>query len=435
MKTVIIGGGPAGRIASMELGSLGEDVTLIEKNHLAGTCLNEGCMVICGLNEIARFLNNSKKFENLGLLKNNIEFSYKDVKNGVKKTQELIRKINHKETVNAGVNVVYGEASSIDENKVYVGDEEYQYDKLIIATGSRPHKPKIKGIEHALTHKNLLDLEKVPEKTILIGSGIISAEIANIFSSMGSETYILCRTEFLKGLNKTARDYVEEKLLKDVNIYKNVEVKEILENEIIFQDKNSKKISIKGTIFNASGRVANSEIVKDIVKISPKGEIEVNEQMQTSVKNIYSAGDVVGGILSTPVSRMEGTIAARNCAGISSSVNYENIANTISLDYDVSYLNIKNSYENEEDYQKITYPGVGGYGSFWSVLTNETGVSEILFNKKKKIIESILSIGPNTRLNMAYMSFLMRVGVNVLDMEEFVEIHPSTDTISLMVKY
>jgi len=61
MQNIIIGAGPAGRLAGLELGRLGEEVLVIEKNKLGGTCLNEGCMVICALNDIARFLNNKKQ--------------------------------------------------------------------------------------------------------------------------------------------------------------------------------------------------------------------------------------------------------------------------------------------------------------------------------------------------------------------------------------
>uniref|UniRef100_UPI00258B0B10 FAD-dependent oxidoreductase n=1 Tax=uncultured Methanobrevibacter sp. TaxID=253161 RepID=UPI00258B0B10 len=65
MKNIVIGSGPAGRLGSLELGKLGEEVTLIEKNHIAGTCLNEGCMVICALTDITKFIENNNKFNSL----------------------------------------------------------------------------------------------------------------------------------------------------------------------------------------------------------------------------------------------------------------------------------------------------------------------------------------------------------------------------------
>ena len=63
MKNIVIGSGPAGRLASLELGKLGEEVLLIEKNHIAGTCLNEGCMVVCALTDITKFIDENNKKE------------------------------------------------------------------------------------------------------------------------------------------------------------------------------------------------------------------------------------------------------------------------------------------------------------------------------------------------------------------------------------
>ena len=62
MKNIVIGSGPAGRLGSFELGKLGKEVTLIEKNHIAGTCLNEGCMVVCALTDITKFIDLNKRF-------------------------------------------------------------------------------------------------------------------------------------------------------------------------------------------------------------------------------------------------------------------------------------------------------------------------------------------------------------------------------------
>jgi len=71
MKNIVIGSGPAGRLGSLELGKLGEDVILIEKNHIAGTCLNEGCMVICALTDITKFIDSNKLLMITDLLKVN----------------------------------------------------------------------------------------------------------------------------------------------------------------------------------------------------------------------------------------------------------------------------------------------------------------------------------------------------------------------------
>ena len=76
MKNIVIGSGPAGRLASLELGKLNENVILIEKNHIAGTCLNEGCMVICALTDITKFIDENNRFNNYGFIISQMDISY-----------------------------------------------------------------------------------------------------------------------------------------------------------------------------------------------------------------------------------------------------------------------------------------------------------------------------------------------------------------------
>ncbi len=84
MDIVVIGGGPAGRTASIEAASIGENVTLIEGNSIGGTCLNEGCMVVCGLNDFSKFLLDAKNFKNLGIIDKTHEFEFDKVIKGSK---------------------------------------------------------------------------------------------------------------------------------------------------------------------------------------------------------------------------------------------------------------------------------------------------------------------------------------------------------------
>ena len=146
MKNVVIGSGPAGRLGSLELGKLGEEVTVIEKNHIAGTCLNEGCMVVCALTDITKFIDENNRFNKHGFLKSQLDISYDKIVEKIKETQVMLRKLNQMENESVGNNVIYGEAS-IDGDCVKVDNESFEYDNLLIATGARPFIPDIPGNE------------------------------------------------------------------------------------------------------------------------------------------------------------------------------------------------------------------------------------------------------------------------------------------------
>ena len=226
MKNIVIGSGPAGRLGSLELGKLGEDVTLIEKNHIAGTCLNEGCMVVCALTDITKFIDENNRFNKHGFLKSQMEISYEKIVEKITETQQMLRKLNQMENESVGNNVIYGEAK-IEDGEVIVNNESFEWDNLMIATGARPFIPDVKGKEFGLTNKDILKLDDVPEKLNIIGGGIIACEIANIYSTLGSEVNVLARSTFLKELAPETKRYVLEKLMPDVNIMENTNVRSL----------------------------------------------------------------------------------------------------------------------------------------------------------------------------------------------------------------
>jgi dihydrolipoamide dehydrogenase len=185
MKIVIIGGGPAGRVAAMEAAQLEADVTLIEKEHIGGTCLHEGCMVICGFNDVVKFHEDSEKFQKMGIIPQNYSLDYNQVVNGIKQVTGKIESVLKHETRESGVEIVKGEVSTVNEENVELNGEEHRYDKLLISTGARPFIPPIPGSEDALTYKDVFDLKKVPENLNIVGSGVIASEFAAIFLISG----------------------------------------------------------------------------------------------------------------------------------------------------------------------------------------------------------------------------------------------------------
>lgn len=430
MRNIVIGSGPAGRLASLQLGKLGEDVTLIEKNHIAGTCLNEGCMVICALTDITKFIDANKRFNAHGFLKSQLEISYEKIVEKISETQEKLRHINQLENESVGNNIIYGEASINKDETVEVNGESLEYDNLLVATGARPFIPQIKGKEYGLTNKDILKIDDVPDKLNIIGGGIIAGEIANIYSTLGSEVNILARSSFLKEITPNAKKYVLKNIMSDINVYENINVSEVFKNKVLLENGEE----LEGVPFFATGRVPNSEIVSDIVELNDDKTIKVNEMMKTSVDNIYAAGDVTGRYQLTPVARKEGIIAARNMAKYANKVSYNCVPQTLSLNMEVSFVENEKSTCSDEDKQTIAIPSIAGPGSFWNILSGDTGYCEIEFDSKNNKINKINSISPSSVSDVAYLSYLMRMEYDLDDYDEFLEIHPSSDTNYKIIK-
>jgi len=245
---------------------------------------------------------------------------------------------------------------------------------------------------------------------------------------MGSQVDVLCRTQFLKILNDTeAEEYIVSKLLKNTMIHENVIIKEITDTSVI-----TNYGEIEGTVLLATGVKANSEIVKDFVEIDEKGHIIVDEYMQTSNKDIYAAGDVIGGILSTPVSRMEGMAAIKNIMGQQIKPDYSLIPMTVTLPYDVSYLLGTDVSDNGKD---IKLPGAAGPGSFWYTLEGNNGYTKENIDLESNEINNILSIAPSSNIALPYIVKAKKDGKKADEFDNFLEIHPSTDGISKLTEY
>jgi len=427
VKNIVIGSGPAGRLASYELGKLGEEVTLIEKKHIAGTCLNEGCMVVCALTDISKFIDSNRRFNEYGFIKSQIDVSYDKIVAKIKETQEMLRKLNQMENESVGNNVIYGEAK-INEDVVEVNGESMEYENLLIATGARPQIPDVKGSEYGLTNKDILKLDDVPDKLNIIGGGIIACEIANIYSTLGSEVNVIVRSEFLKEIDIDVKNYILKHLISDVNVMEHTDISECGKNKVVLSNGDE----LEGVPFFATGRVPNSEIAQGFVDLNPDNTIKVNEFMQTSRDNVYAAGDVTGGWQLTPVARMEGICAARNMANYLNKVSYESVPQSISLNTEVSF--VENEKIGDIETETISLPAIAGPGAFWKILSGDTGYAKIEFDKQNNKIKKINSISPSSVSDVAYLSYLMRIDSPLDEYSNFLEIHPSTDTNYKIIK-
>lgn len=366
-------------------------------------------MVVCALTDITKFIDSNNRFNDYGFIKSQLEISYEKIVEKIQETQIKLRHLNQMENESVGNNIIYGEAS-IENNEVKVNNESFEYDNLLIATGARPFIPDIPGSEHGLTNKDILKIDDVPDKLNIIGGGIIACEIANIYSTLGSEVNILARSQILKELSETTKDYVLKNIIPDVNIHENTNVNEAFENKVLTDSGEE----LEGVPFFATGRTPNSEIAKGIVELNPDNTIKVDEMMRTNVENIYAAGDVTGGYQLTPVARMEGITAARNMAGYSNKVSYSCIPQTLSLNMEVSFVKNEKSACSDDDKATIAFPGIGGPGAFWNILTGDTGYTEVEFDKTKNKLNRINHISPSSVSDIAYLSYLMRMDYDLM---------------------
>jgi dihydrolipoamide dehydrogenase len=174
---VILGGGPAGRLASIRLASAGKQVTLVEHGGIGGQCLHSGCMPVCALNDVARLIQTARELNDLGVVDTIPAPDFPVLLKKMGEVQQKITSILDEETRSAGVDIIYGKTGGLSAGKVYAGDEPLKAEAVIAATGSRPHIPAVPGVDlpGVFTSRTLPGMKKLPDKMAIIGGSVVAA--------------------------------------------------------------------------------------------------------------------------------------------------------------------------------------------------------------------------------------------------------------------
>ena len=205
---LIIGGGPGGYIAADRAGQAGLKVVLFEKNSLGGVCLNEGCIPSKALLNSSKLYSHAKDSSAFGVTSENVSFDQSKV---VKRKKKVVRKLvaGIGQTMKShDVELVYAraqiESAAADSFSVVADGKSYTGKHLIIATGSEAMLPPIEGVrEHlgstVLTNREILDLEEIPERLVVIGGGVIGLEMACYYHTIGSEVDVVEMLDHIAG--------------------------------------------------------------------------------------------------------------------------------------------------------------------------------------------------------------------------------------------
>ena len=337
----ILGGGPAGYVAAIRAAQLGAKVVLVEEREIGGTCLNRGCIPTKALLKSADVMYLLNKAKELGIQSTTASVDAKTMVSRKDRVVKSLRMGLESLLLKNGVTILRGRGRIEPPNRLTVGtpdgDITVNCGKLIITTGSEPLIPEIKGVhlENVITSDEALDLTDIPASITIIGAGVIGMEFATLFNSLGSKvTVIELKDSILAGEDRevTAELF---KIMKrqGVKFKLNSRIAEIRQSpdglETIIGGEENPVLSEK--ILVAVGRKLNN-ISEDIIALGVsvvKGAIQVNEHMETTVKGVFAAGDVIGGQLLAHLAFAEGRIAAENAMGIPSCLNYNAVPSCV----------------------------------------------------------------------------------------------------------
>ena len=284
---------------------------LIEKSELGGTCLNNGCIptkTLLHTADLYREMTNQADI--IGLDYQALSFDMKKMQlhkqDVIQKLREGIAKLMkmHKVTIIKGCAKIVGEHEIAIQSDEKV--ENIEAKNILIATGSVPAMPPIKGAELTINSDELLNDENVYEQIAIIGGGVIGIEFAFLYASLGKRVIILeALDRILANMDKEFAQSLKMLLSKcNVEIQTKALVQEISYNEgtkkynCKYLQKDAEYIISADKVLMAVGRRAYTQnLFADNLSIeTDRGKIKVNENYQTNIENIYASGDVIGGI-------------------------------------------------------------------------------------------------------------------------------------------
>jgi pyruvate/2-oxoglutarate dehydrogenase complex dihydrolipoamide dehydrogenase (E3) component len=325
---VIIGSGQGGNPLARALVAAGRKTALIEREHIGGTCVNEGCTPTKTMVASARVAYLARRGADYGALSDNLRIDLGKVRERKRTIVDDFRSSGERGLEQAGVTVFAGEGRFTSEHEIVIalnnGETKHiRGAQIVINTGARPANPPIPGLDDVpfLDSTSIMELDQVPEHLIVIGGGYIGLEFGQMFRRFGSAVTIVQRGKQLLG----REDEDMASAVADILRQDGIDVLLTSEPQRLTRDGAAIVLSIKtpagerelrgSHLLLAVGRKPNTDTLNlDAAGVATdkQGNVVVNERLQTYVPHIYAIGDVKGGPAFTHISYDDFRILRRN---------------------------------------------------------------------------------------------------------------------------
>jgi len=434
---IIIGGGSAAFSAAIKASELEKKVLMINDGlPIGGTCVNVGCVPSKTLIRTAEqfHIANHPNFD--GIKPGNSKIDFKEV---VKQKTELVEALREHKYVDVlkddpNVTILKAFARLIDKNTVEADGKKYSAENILIATGSTTFIPELRGLKETgyLTNETLYELNELPDHLIVIGGRYIALENAQMFARLGSKVTILQRSnrilpDEMPDITETLKEYLEGEGIEIKIGVKIKSVEKINGKVIINTSIKDEDDIIEGThIFIATGRKGNTKgfgLEELGIGIHKNSFIKTNEYLQTSVPNIYAAGDVTGEYLFVYSAAYESSLAVQNMFGENKTKkDYSVFPWVVFTDPQVAGVGMdeNQAYENKIDYEVSTIQLKDVPRSL--AARNTKGFIKLIRNKENdKLIGARILASEGSELLME-ISLAIKYGITVKELKQI--FHP-----------
>ena len=445
-QLAVIGAGPGGYTAAFLAADKGMDVTLIDlRKNPGGVCLYVGCIPSKALLHVARLLDESKHAHAWGI-------DFGEPKIDLDKLRSYKESVVNRLTGGTGqlvkqrkVNYIQGRAAftgsnSLTVQKVEGGEEHITFDHAILATGSEP--VKIPGLwiesDRMIDSTGALELADIPKRMLVIGGGIIGLEMANVYSSLGSEVSVVeMMPQLIPGADKDLVNVLSRSLkprLKEVMLKTRVtEVEETSEGiRVKFEGKKEGEDIFDKVLMSVGRRpvTANLGLEHTSIKLDEKGFVAVNEQLRTSDPSIYAIGDLVGNPMLAHKASSEGKIAVEAILGHKVAFEPAGIPSVVYTDPEMAWVGLTETEAKDRniavEIQKFPWAASGRAVA----MDRNDGLTKMIIDPETRRILGMGLVGPGVGEMIAEATLAVEMAALVDDVAMTIHAHPTlTETV------
>jgi len=433
---LVIGGGSGGLAHAQRAAEYGIKAAVVEYGPLGGTCVNVGCVPKKVMWYAAHYAHELHHAADYGY-----EVSVKGHDWAALKTRRdaYVARLNdiYNNNLNKrGVTCIVGTARFIDAHTVSVGDNEYQAEHIVVATGGQPMVPDIPGAELGITSDGFFALEQQPKRVLIAGSGYIAVELAGIFSGLGSETRVIVRKDgVLREFDTMLSSELMDEMQKSGIALDTGVVPAAVRNTdegLILTAEDGREFGPVDTLVWAIGRSPNTtalDLDKAGVNMDQRGFVPTDDLQATNVEHIHALGDVTGRAALTPVAIAAGRrLADRLYGGMDGRhLDYRLIPTVIFSHPTIGTVGMSEDEAREE------------YGDDVKVYTSGfTPMFYALGDDKQRSAMKLITAGADERVvgchvfgdgadeMMQGFAVAMRMGATKKDFDDTVAIHPTS---------
>ncbi len=440
-ELVVLGSGPGGYTAAFRAADLGKKVILIERYEtIGGVCLNVGCIPSKALLHTAQVINEAVEFSNIGVTYNQPEIDLEKLRGHKNKVIGKLTGGLKQLAKQRKVQLVhgYGKFTSTNTIEVVADDGTKQtigFENCIIAAGSRVTKLPFVPWHDArvMDSTDALEIEKVPERLLVVGGGIIGLEMATVYDALGSKvTIVELSSGIIPGADRDVVRPLERRIKKRYeNLYLDTKVTAIepTDNGLLcsFDGKKAPAEDTFDGVLVAIGRSPNGLLIdadKAGVAVDERGFINVDKQMRTNVEHIFAIGDVVGQPMLAHKATHEGKVAAEVISGMKSYFDARTIPSVAYTDPEVAWMG-KTEDECKAkgiNYEKGAFPWAASGRSL--SIDRDEGLTKLLFDENHRIIGAGI-VGTNAGELIAETVLALEMGADIHDLGMTIHPHPT----------